>query len=274
MCEEEVEQGIATVTGPTLVIVDGFTSDRVVDVNTSDYEDREGSPLPRIPVSSTSDEGVQSQESWEAYLDDEILVIEGQRVESGHSSDTSSGLTNDHGRPSIAGALGEEVEFDDDESLVSGVKLDQDTVSHGGPSIAGTLGEELEYDDDETVVSGVKLDHDTVSDGGPSIAGTPREQGAQCAVVDGIESRVNDDGSLVCGVDAAGGNMYGLRDESCEGNMGGGPQVSNWHPRSSSMTGNDNSTMDDNEKVSDEGHGVIDEGAGDGQAKCLKGMSS
>ena len=40
------------------------------------------------------------------------------------------------------------------------------------------------------------------------------------------------------------------------------------------MTGDDKPTMDDNETGSDEGHGVIDEGAGDGQAKCLKGMSS
>ena len=73
---------------------------------------------------------------------------------------------------------------------------------------------------------------------------------------------------------AAGGNRHGLRDESSEGNMGGGPQFSKWHSRSGSMTRNDESTHNDNETGSDEGHGVMGEGAMDGQTNSLKGMFS
>ena len=40
------------------------------------------------------------------------------------------------------------------------------------------------------------------------------------------------------------------------------------------MTRNDESTLDDNETGSDERHGVMDEGAMDGQNNSLKGMFS
>ena len=42
-----------------------------VDLDTSEYEYL---PPLRIPVSSTSDEGVESYESWGVYIDDEVLM--------------------------------------------------------------------------------------------------------------------------------------------------------------------------------------------------------
>ena len=134
--ECDVENGIATVTGPLLDVVDGFTSDGVVDLDTSEHEN---SPPLRIPVSSTSDEGVESCESWRVYIDDEVLMgrDNGDRNEDDQLI-PSSDEELDNGRNVIAGISDQDESCNGSVHGMPGIACTEDNfeAGHGGPGIA------------------------------------------------------------------------------------------------------------------------------------------
>ena len=114
----DVERGTVTETGPRMYITDGFTSDGVVDTWGSSVSSISSW---RLPISSTTDEGLGGEETRNAYVDDEIWVRESEESEDGWNADVdrseSDSPTNSndgwessnecHGRePSIAGDCG------------------------------------------------------------------------------------------------------------------------------------------------------------------------
>ena len=174
--ECDVESGVATVTGPELVVIDGFTSDGVVDVSTSDLDNQIEI---RVPVSTTTDEGMESEGSWSEniedevadwreYIDDEIVVncerydlngIRGEIQDDANSSEESIFISHtSHGSPSIAGIQGQD---QDEERIISNL------TSHGRRSIAGIQRGGM-YSNEERMISS------NTSHGRLSIAGIQR----------------------------------------------------------------------------------------------------
>ena len=163
---DDVETGMVTETGPVLSYTDGFTSDGVIEYgsgsdNVSGY----------IPVSSTTDEGIESDNVFEhiEYGDDEVWVMglgdrvyefdyngewvfdEGERVQGGTSPTEVRVLENNvglhgndnatlqgNGNESYEGGMGGgarpfslQTESGTSESNVATVTLDREGVTNG-----------------------------------------------------------------------------------------------------------------------------------------------
>ena len=87
---EDVETGTVTVTSPVRSVVDGFTTDGVVDSEASSGS--YSSPV-YLAVSSTTDEGVDSSNAGELYMDDEVWwggVGQGAAIVVGNDNDNES----------------------------------------------------------------------------------------------------------------------------------------------------------------------------------------
>ena len=296
--ERDVEHGVVTVTGPDLAIVNGFTNDGVVTGESS--SEMENSPGIRMPVSTTTDEGMGSQVSWSAYIDDEVIVgLEYNAVENGAVLGANA---NDHGRPGIAGIQGrvrrESGLYDRDYRLLS--------EGHGRPSIAG-----IQWEGVGEIVVGVddsspqrlghggpsiasNQDDDSQSDchGRPSIAGLLSRDSYQ---YDGDSSSQSDDvcyndghgrpgiagarlggvGDQVVGVSSfeasaiRGQPVQGIWDSPCDGDLGGGPRVYQRQVTTVPVVNDDSEGVIDPES----GHGMSANGreVGDGQANGLIG---
>ena len=211
--ECDVESGVATVTGPELVVIDGFTSDGVVDVSTSDLDNQIEI---RVPVSTTTDEGMESEGSWREniedevadwreYIDDEIVVncerydlngIRGEVQDDANSSEESIFISHtSHGSPSIAGIQGQD---QDEERIISNL------TSHGRLSIAriqgGGLGDLMD------VVESV---------GDVSVVSSDATYDVEVAV--GINE--------ACVMTTGRKPTLRVRDNTCDGDLGGGPQL-------------------------------------------------
>ena len=261
-----MEHGIATVTGPILDVVDGFTSDGVVDLDTSEHEN---SPPLRIPVSSTSDEGVESCESWRVYIDDEVLMgrDNGDRNEDDQLI-PSSDEELDNGRNVIAGISDQDESCNGSVHGMPGIACTEDNfeAGHGGPGIA-CIENNVSDDNFEAGHGGLGIaciendacigndDNFEAGHGGLGIA-----RNAIVSSTDHGESSngyshgkpgiacIEDNSDASNRMPSVGRLLQGIREESCDRNMGGGPQVSRRRSRSSSMTRDDDlGALDDSE---------------------------
>ena len=101
----DIECGTVTVTGPRVHIIEGFTSDGVIDIWGSSVSSV-GSG--RIPVSSTTDEGLGEDVVQEMYVDDAVWVDE----ESGWYADVESvNLESSSGSEEIVHGVGPSIAF-------------------------------------------------------------------------------------------------------------------------------------------------------------------
>ena len=81
----EFEDGLVTVTRPRVYVTDGFTNDGVVDVLESRLSSLESW---RLPISSTTDEGIGGEQMHDVYVDDVIWIDGGEGYEGGwHEND-------------------------------------------------------------------------------------------------------------------------------------------------------------------------------------------
>ena len=95
MRDSDVESGTVTVTCPRVQVTDGFTSDGVIDIWGSSVSSIESM---RMPISSTSDEGLGGKGTYDIYIDDLVWASSGEDDENGWNADgeqsTSQGISS------------------------------------------------------------------------------------------------------------------------------------------------------------------------------------
>ena len=234
----EIEKGVVTMTGAGAEIVDGYTTDGLIDYDSS--SERSASPV-RIPISSSTDEGVTVNDSREYYCDDVVWNESPGNLDEYilYEDGPTSACTRDqnHGvGPSIANTL------DPCHGVGPSIANTQGSCHGVGPSIANTQGSchgvgssiaGFEGDREAWEVLLESYGYVINNEGGPSIAvqrnsnavNEGDEEGSEDAEVANANTEcdemTNNDRS-----EHVQNESSGIRDSPYGRDLGGGPQVS------------------------------------------------